>query len=60
MAPDRAEAATLLEQFGLGAFLHAYPHEVSAGMRQRASLARTFFAPAPSTSSTSPSGPWTP
>ncbi len=46
-ALDRSEAAALLEHFGLGAFLQAYPHEVSAGMRQRASLARTFFAPRP-------------
>lgn len=46
-AVDREEAVAVLAEFGLGAFLQAYPHEVSAGMRQRASLARTFFAPRP-------------
>ncbi len=44
MEADRAQATGVLVHFGLGAFTRAYPHEVSAGMRQRASLARTFFA----------------
>ncbi|MCX7750923.1 MAG: ABC transporter ATP-binding protein [Candidatus Bipolaricaulota bacterium] len=46
-ARDRAEAAALLDRFGLAPFADAYPHEVSGGMRQRAALARTFFAPRP-------------
>ena len=40
---DREEhAMTLIRQFGLSAFAHRYPHELSVGMRQRVSLARAF------------------
>ena len=31
-----------IEQFGLLAFAHSFPHELSVGMRQRVSLARAF------------------
>ena len=37
-------AVSLFEVFGLKDYLHAYPGEMSGGMRQRASLLRTFFS----------------
>lgn len=42
----RTEASTLLARVGLRDFARLYPHQVSGGMRQRASLARAF-APQP-------------
>jgi ABC-type nitrate/sulfonate/bicarbonate transport system ATPase subunit len=39
----RRRAAQLLVEFGLGAFLDAYPHQISGGMRQRVALARTLL-----------------
>lgn len=38
----RERAAALLREYGLGDFLHAYPRELSGGMRQRAALVRTL------------------
>ncbi len=38
----RARAAEVLRQVGLGGFEHAYPHELSGGMRMRLSLARAL------------------
>jgi NitT/TauT family transport system ATP-binding protein len=43
-SPDarRTRAAEVLQQVGLGGFGHAYPHELSGGMRMRLSLARAL------------------
>ena len=38
-----AMAAELFPQFGLGGFEHRRPHELSGGMRQRASFLRTYL-----------------
>lgn len=44
---DRRErevrAIPKLQQYGLGDCMHAYPHEISGGMRQRAALVRTLI-----------------
>jgi NitT/TauT family transport system ATP-binding protein len=42
-----AEINGLLETVGLAAFTKAYPHELSGGMQQRASLVRAFALGAP-------------
>ena len=42
----REKAAYWLKAVGLSAFLNAYPHELSGGMRQRVNIARAF-APSP-------------
>ena len=39
----RARARTLIEQFGLKGFEHAYPYALSGGMRQRAAFLRTLL-----------------
>lgn len=39
----RQRAVSILDRFGLGAFLEHYPAQLSGGMRQRAALARTFL-----------------
>jgi ABC-type nitrate/sulfonate/bicarbonate transport system ATPase subunit len=39
---DRAHAAGLATQYGLGDFLDHYPHAMSGGMRQRVALMRTL------------------
>ena len=38
----RAYVEQLLRKYGLGDFLHHYPHQLSGGMRQRAALIRTL------------------
>src|SRR5204862_1075827 len=40
----RQRAAALVKTVGLGAFLGSYPHEISAGMRQRVNIARALLA----------------
>jgi ABC-type nitrate/sulfonate/bicarbonate transport system ATPase subunit len=41
---DEAEAEKLASRYGLGEFLHHYPHALSGGMRQRAAMMRTIAA----------------
>jgi NitT/TauT family transport system ATP-binding protein len=41
-AARQARAAQVLQQVGLAGFGHAYPHELSGGMRMRLSLARAL------------------
>lgn len=43
----RNRAAELFPQFGLGGFEHRRPHELSGGMRQRASFLRTYLLDRP-------------
>lgn len=38
-AQPQRSVEEILEQFGLGEFMDAYPHELSGGMRQRANIA---------------------
>lgn len=41
---DRREAADLASRYGLGDYLHHYPHALSGGMRQRVAMMRTIAA----------------
>src|SRR5512141_1747313 len=41
-AEQRERSRAWLDRLGLGNFTHAYPHELSGGMRQRVAIARAF------------------
>lgn len=44
VASERREAArAILQQVGLGEFLHHYPHQLSGGMQQRVNLVRVLI-----------------
>lgn len=42
---DEKRAIEMLEKAGLGDVIHAYPHQLSGGMRQRASFIRALLSP---------------
>lgn len=42
---DASQAVEMLEYAGLGDVVHAFPHELSGGMRQRASFIRALLCP---------------
>jgi NitT/TauT family transport system ATP-binding protein len=43
LAQFKDKAIQLLEDFGLGQFLHAYPSQLSGGMKQRVSIVRALI-----------------
>ncbi|TFB13117.1 ABC transporter ATP-binding protein [Filobacillus milosensis] len=42
---DRKKALQMIERAGLGSYEHAYPYELSGGMKQRASFIRSILSP---------------
>src|SRR5699024_11848608 len=43
--PNETQAKNMLEAAGLKDVIHAYPHELSGGMRQRVSFIRALMCP---------------
>ncbi|MDQ0270828.1 ABC transporter ATP-binding protein [Cytobacillus purgationiresistens] len=46
-AVDKDKAIAMLKKAGLEQFVHAYPHELSGGMKQRAAFIRALLSPQP-------------
>jgi ABC-type nitrate/sulfonate/bicarbonate transport system ATPase subunit len=44
---DKEKALQMLEKAGLASYVHAYPHELSGGMKQRVSFIRALLSPQP-------------
>ncbi|MGG3925239.1 ABC transporter ATP-binding protein [Metabacillus fastidiosus] len=44
---DEKKAIEMIEKAGLGAYIHAYPDELSGGMKQRVSFIRALLSPQP-------------
>ncbi|NHN28892.1 ABC transporter ATP-binding protein [Paenibacillus agricola] len=47
LAEQKGDPIELLQSVGLGDFMHAYPRELSGGMKQRVGIARAFGSGAP-------------
>ena len=44
---DKAKAEEMIKKAGLGDYIHAYPHELSGGMKQRVAFIRALLSPQP-------------
>mgnify|MGYP005751387291 CR=1 FL=1 len=46
-AIDKVKAEEMIKKAGLGDYIHAYPHELSGGMKQRVAFIRALLSPQP-------------
>ena len=44
---DKVKAEEMIKKAGLGDYIHAYPHELSGGMKQRVAFIRALLSPQP-------------